>query len=320
MTSGELLVGTRGDLWWPATLRLGAGLAAALLVIALVTWRRVRRDPGAAYVATLSTSSLFVRWRTWAMITPVWLAAVVSPIACVALVVVLSVVAVCEYARLVALTPVARRLLLGVALLSGPLAALDFTSWRALPPLLLLAATVPSLLAQDVEEGASRVAFTALGLVYLPYLLTFVWLLREHTPAGAGMLLVVGVAVALSDVGAFTVGSWVGGGPLAARLSPNKTRGGVLGNLVGAAAGVAWTSFAVPGLPRWLLVGIPVVVAVGAVWGDLLESLLKRQFAAKDAGSWLPGFGGLLDRVDSLLVVAPLSYTWVVVAPRVVPG
>lgn len=317
--TAALLATARPDLWWPSTIRLGAGLLAGLVVIALVVLPRARQADRSA-TAALASSSLFVRWRTWAVITPVWLVAVVQPIACVVLVVALSLVAVCEYARLVRLPASSRRLLVGVALLSGPLAALDFTSWRALPPLLLLAATLPSLLAQDVEQGATRVAFTALGLAYLPYLLTFVWLLREHTPAGPGALLVVGVAVALSDVGAFTVGSAVGGGPLAARLSPNKTRGGAVGNLLGAALGVAWTSFAVPDVPGWLLLGIPVVVAVGAVWGDLLESLLKRQFAVKDAGTWLPGFGGLLDRVDSLLVVAPLSYTWLVVAPRVVPA
>lgn len=313
----DLAADPRPDLWWPALVRLGAGLLAGLAVIVLVTLRRTRL---AALPDALGGSSLFVRWRTWAVITPVWLVAVVHPLACVGLVVALSVVAVCEYSRLVELSRGARGLLVAVALLSGPLAALDFTSWRALPPLLLLAATVPPLLAQDTQRGATRLAFTALGLAYLPYLLTFIWLLRDHTPGGEGTLLVVGVAVALSDVGAFTVGSLVGGGPLATRLSPNKTRGGVVGNLLGAAVGVAWTSFAVPDLPVWLLAGIPVVVAVGAVWGDLLESLLKRQFAVKDAGAWLPGFGGLLDRVDSLLVVAPLSYTWLVVAPRVVPA
>jgi phosphatidate cytidylyltransferase len=56
------------------------------------------------------------------------------------------------------------------------------------------------------------------------------------------------------------------------------------------------------------LAGLAIVVAVGAVWGDLLESLLKREADVKDAGAWLPGFGGLLDRLDSLVLVLPLSY------------
>ncbi len=50
------------------------------------------------------------------------------------------------------------------------------------------------------------------------------------------------------------------------------------------------------------------LVAVGAVWGDLLESAIKREFQVKDAGTWLPGFGGLLDRVDSLIIAVPLVY------------
>jgi phosphatidate cytidylyltransferase len=53
---------------------------------------------------------------------------------------------------------------------------------------------------------------------------------------------------------------------------------------------------------------VPAVVAVGAVWGDLVESLIKREFGTKDAGTWPPGFGGLLDRVDSLIVTTPLVY------------
>ena len=53
---------------------------------------------------------------------------------------------------------------------------------------------------------------------------------------------------------------------------------------------------------------LPLVVAAGAIWGDLLESLIKREFGVKDAGAWLPGFGGLLDRADSLVVTAPLLY------------
>ena len=61
-------------------------------------------------------------------------------------------------------------------------------------------------------------------------------------------------------------------------------------------------------MPLAFLVGLPPLVAIGAVWGDLFESALKREFGTKDAGAWLPGFGGLLDRIDSLILVLPLGY------------
>jgi phosphatidate cytidylyltransferase len=72
---------------------------------------------------------------------------------------------------------------------------------------------------------------------------------------------------------------------------------------------VGLLAFALPAGSRGLLLaGLPLVVGLGAVWGDLLESSIKREFAAKDAGTWLPGFGGLLDRLDSLILVVPLVY------------
>jgi phosphatidate cytidylyltransferase len=66
--------------------------------------------------------------------------------------------------------------------------------------------------------------------------------------------------------------------------------------------------FALPEDSRLLLLAVlPFVIGFGAVWGDLVESGIKREFGAKDAGGWLPGFGGLLDRIDSLILVVPLA-------------
>jgi phosphatidate cytidylyltransferase len=82
-------------------------------------------------------------------------------------------------------------------------------------------------------------------------------------------------------------------------LSPNKSVGGLVGAVIGA--------FLVLTLLGTVTIGLLVAVAFGGVLGDLAESMVKRQAQVKDAG-WLPGFGGLLDRIDSLLLVLPLAY------------
>ena len=134
-------------------------------------------------------------------------------------------------------------------------------------------------------------------------------LIHQHIRGGDGLLLAIGMAVALSDIGAFAVGETFGRHALAPRLSPNKTVEGVAGNVLGAYAGFGIMFFAIPGhLMGWPIAILPAIVGIGAVGGDLIESAVKRRYTVKDAGSWLPGFGGLLDRIDSLLLVVPLFY------------
>ncbi|HLG78434.1 MAG TPA: phosphatidate cytidylyltransferase, partial [Ktedonobacteraceae bacterium] len=144
------------------------------------------------------------------------------------------------------------------------------------------------------------------GYLYLSWLPAFlVALSMSKMP---GLVLVAGLGVALSDIGAFCMGKLLRGPRLAPRLSPNKTWGGLLGNLLGATLAITLTAFALPTLPLWQRVLLIAAVGLGSAWGDLLESLLKRQGKVKDAGTLLPGFGGLLDRADSFLLVVPLVY------------
>lgn len=162
----------------------------------------------------------------------------------------------------------------------------------------------------DTSRAFRDFGVAAVGLVVISVMLVHgVALVVERGAAGAALVAAVAIGCAGSDIGAFLVGRRLGGSPLAPRLSPNKTRAGLGGNVLGAIVGVAFAAPAlVPvfGVPA--LGGLALVVAGGSVWGDLLESAAKREFGVKDAATWLPGFGGILDRVDSLLLALPLVY------------
>jgi phosphatidate cytidylyltransferase len=280
---------------------LGGVLVLGLILVVLAARRSLGRLP---------SSVLFRRWCVWAAIAPLYALAVLSgSIPLLLLISVVVVQALREYSRLVGLPRAYEIVLLAAGLVMGPLAVWYPSAFFGILPLLLIAATLQPLLSQDVHGGMRRLAFAALGFAYLPLLLGHVLLIDAWLPQGSGVLLVLGLAIALSDVGAFTVGRLFGHHHLSPIVSPNKTWEGVVGNLLGAAIGTSLLGFALPAaLPGWLLGALPLVVAVGCVWGDLIESLLKREFGTKDAGTWLPGFGGLMDRIDSLIVVAPLAY------------
>lgn len=106
-----------------------------------------------------------------------------------------------------------------------------------------------------------------------------------------------------SDIGAYFIGRAVGGARLAPVLSPNKTWAGALGGLACAALVGALTARLVAA-PSVIVVPVSLVLGATAQLGDLAESLAKRKFGAKDSGGLIPGHGGLLDRLDSLLAAA----------------
>ncbi len=133
-------------------------------------------------------------------------------------------------------------------------------------------------------------------------------------PAGAAGLLAVVASVAVADTAAYAVGSAIGRRPLAPRLSPGKTWEGVAGGLAAAAAlgATALPALGVTGGPA-AGAALAVAVAVAGTLGDLAESMLKRDVGVKDLGRALPGHGGVLDRVDALLLALPVGHHLLVV-------
>ncbi len=178
------------------------------------------------------------------------------------------------------------------------LTALAVLVWRMTEP--------PEGYLKDVTAGL----FAAF---YVPFLATFVTMMLMADD-GHWRVLTFLLLTVVSDTGAYAVGWRFGRTKLAPRISPGKTREGLFGAVAFAmAAGALCMEFAIDGGTWWqgLLLGF--AVAVSATLGDLGESMIKRDLGIKDMGTLLPGHGGIMDRLDSLLPTAPVVWLLLVI-------
>lgn len=160
----------------------------------------------------------------------------------------------------------------------------------------------------DGPAGYQRdIGSSAFILAYVPFLLGFAALLARAED-GQWRILVTLAAIVLSDTGGYVAGVLLGKHPMAPSISPKKSWEGFAGSVLAASIGSA--------LVVWLLLDVPpvqgaffgFVVSIAAVLGDLTESLLKRDLGIKDMSRMLPGHGGLMDRLDSIVFAAPTAY------------
>ena len=157
------------------------------------------------------------------------------------------------------------------------------------------------------KRGIGVVLRIVTGAVYLaPAFAALIWM-RAKPEVGFGLVLFVICVVWASDIGAYLAGRLFGGPKLAPRISPGKTRSGAVGGLVCAiAVGMIAALIDPPGrlAQAAFLAGL---IGIASQLGDLLESGLKRYFGVKDSGRLIPGHGGLLDRLDGVLLAAPVA-------------
>ncbi|MCX5992745.1 MAG: phosphatidate cytidylyltransferase [Chloroflexi bacterium] len=187
----------------------------------------------------------------------------------------------------------------------------DFT----LPFIMVLMTLIPLiwlLFRTNKDNAFINWGWTVAGILYIGWLISFYVQIRLMEN-GIGWIFLVLSCTALCDVGAYVVGSNLGKHAMASSVSPGKTWEGSAGGLAISIiiAVILSIAFKLP-LYYWQMIAAGLIIGIFAQLGDLVESLLKRNMHAKDAGSLLPGHGGILDRIDSHLLVAPVAYYLIV--------
>jgi phosphatidate cytidylyltransferase len=204
--------------------------------------------------------------------------------------------------------PIAAGLYAAQAIPGGAASAADLGSvgLTAVMGGLILTALIWHILFRQVT--ASDTAVTVFGAVYTGFTLAHLVLMRA-LDSGAELVIITLAGVWAMDVLAYLVGSAIGTHRLAPHISPKKSWEGFIAGTVGtmAAWGVGWYVTGSP-LPLWVFLVTGAVAAAAALFGDLVESRMKREVAAKDSGRLLPGHGGFLDRFDSMIMVSIVVY------------
>jgi phosphatidate cytidylyltransferase len=180
----------------------------------------------------------------------------------------------------------------------GGISGLAVATAIALPCLLVL------LLPRGVDNFVKTASASSLALIYLPFLAGFLILLARPSN-GLERVMTFVVLVGCNDTFAYLTGVLFGKHPLAPKISPKKTIEGVIGSLVFTISGGAIAFHYIMESEWWLGALAGLLTVFTATSGDLIESALKRDMAIKDMGNLLPGHGGIMDRLDSVLFAAP---------------
>ena len=176
--------------------------------------------------------------------------------------------------------------------------------------------SVPLLSRIPLEQSLRNSAVTLFGVLYLGLTLGTLPMTRL-LPQGEWLIFFLLLVTWASDTGAYYVGTLFGRHQLAPTISPKKTVEGLVGGFFGAII-VAYTArwWFLPELSGLDCLILATLLTITGLWGDLTESAMKRSVGTKDSGGILPGHGGMLDRLDSLLFTAPVFYYYVTMVSR----
>ena len=159
----------------------------------------------------------------------------------------------------------------------------------------------------DYKHMIQKIGLSTIALIYLGWFPAHLAFLSHH-PQGLAYLLFLIIGTELNDAAAYATGKIFGKNPLVSNISPKKTVEGALGSLIMTSLYVYFARSWLPGFGSFALALSIIILWVGGTMGDLVMSCVKRDIGIKDMGALIPGHGGILDRVDSLLFVSPLFF------------
>jgi phosphatidate cytidylyltransferase len=269
------------------------------------------------YAFGIRLDSVWRTYRSWLVMVPIVLAVLVAGrVATILSVAVAAIFAFREFAHATGLCRerwTTAAVYVGIA--ASAASSLVEDPWRhvhgwyglfmALPVYVVSLVLVVPIARNQTRGQLHNAALAVLGFIYIGWMFSHIGFLA-NSPHAYGYLMFLLLAVEGTDVAAFTSGKLLGRRKLREAISPNKTWGGALGALAFAMAlpWLLWFSFPHFGWLQLVLAGL--IVGVGGQLGDLTLSMIKRDIGVKDMGRLIPGHGGLLDRVDSLIFAAPL--------------
>jgi phosphatidate cytidylyltransferase len=163
---------------------------------------------------------------------------------------------------------------------------------------------------ERAKDHLVSIAVTLFALFYISWFFSF-FIKIKYLAGGSRLVAFLIIVTKMSDIGAYFIGKRFGRNPLIARISPRKTREGAFGGLVFSVLAAVACKFFLVGFPWRHVILLGFLLCIIGQVGDLAESLFKRDFEVKDAGNELPGLGGVLDVIDSLLFTAPIFYFYV---------
>ncbi|MBN2694623.1 phosphatidate cytidylyltransferase [bacterium] len=180
----------------------------------------------------------------------------------------------------------------------------------ALPGMVVLTSAYVLFYFKDMGKVVERLGYLVIGIAYVSFLMPFFGLLIEHPKYNGRLLLIVLFLITWgNDTFAYFAGRFLGKHKLYEKMSPKKTVEGAVGGVIGGLVlTVAFKLFYFHELPLWLAIVAPLVIGPLGQMGDLVESMFKRYFGVKDSGNTIPGHGGFLDRLDSIMFNAPALF------------